>query len=163
MGETQGIREVWGASPDWTGCDQFERPGELQKTQLWPHGPKGQREVMAQDIWKSLVKRKFPAPEHCTERARPRVVPRDANFKVGPRIMRCPFSLHSLVLGASLLFPKIQLYTQEMTLQGWVCTSLPPPTYASHPPRGLPPGLEMHSAPVNLCSLSSSPARSVIK
>lgn len=44
---------------------------------------------MAQDIWKSLVKRKFPAPEHCTERARPWVVPRDANFKAEPRIMRC--------------------------------------------------------------------------
>ena len=47
MGETQSIREVWGVSPDRTGCGKFERPGELQKTHLWPHGPRGQREVRA--------------------------------------------------------------------------------------------------------------------
>lgn len=45
-------------------------------------------------------------------------------------------SLHSLVLVASLLFPRIQqLYTQEMTLQGWVCTrpALPQPMPPTRP------------------------------
>lgn len=72
LGGQQGHLLWWGrpkvserfGEPVQTGLDVASLRG--QKTQLWPHGPKGRREVMAQDIWKSLVKRKFPAPEHCT-------------------------------------------------------------------------------------------------
>lgn len=32
MGETEGIREVWGVGLDWTGCSKFKRPGTSRKT-----------------------------------------------------------------------------------------------------------------------------------
>lgn len=32
LGETEGIREVWGVGLDWTGCGKFKRPGTSRKT-----------------------------------------------------------------------------------------------------------------------------------